>query len=374
MAGTEVNGKRIHVLHVLLNLDPGGLENGVVNVVNGLDKQEFHSSVCCLQHKGVFAQRIQGDTIVFEMGHTKGNNFLLPLRLAARMRTLRPDIVHTRNPESFFYGFVAAKLAGVTAIVHSEHGRNFPDSNLRHRVQGIFSKHTDCIFALTGNLRDSLIKHVGIAPEKIDVIYNGVDLKKFQSYECSTIRQQIGAGNRLVVGSVGRLVSIKNYKLLIEAMHLLRNRFDLMLVLIGDGPERANLEAQAKGQGLAKHIVFLGHQNDVHKLIGGMDIFVLPSINEGMSNTLIEALAARIPCVASSVGGNPEIIRQNRDGLLFESNDATGLANCIAMLCESPELRSRLAESGRERTISQFSLETMIDNYQRLYRRALHGR
>jgi sugar transferase (PEP-CTERM/EpsH1 system associated) len=366
---TQPKPGQIHVLHILLSLEPGGLENGVVNVINGLDENDFFSSVCCLQRTGEFAERIRVPSIVFQMGHTKGNDFFLPVRLAWRIRQLRPDIVHTRNPEAFFYGFVAAKLAGVKVIVHSEHGRSFPETPLRRRVQKLFSAYTDQIFALTNDLRKDLIEHISIPSSKIEVIPNGVDLGRFQSGDRHVIRRQLGIGDKIVIGSVGRLVPIKNYALLIRSMSRLREQFDLAAVFIGDGPERARLEALAHELGLKNQVYFLGHQKKVYELLAGLDIFVLPSFNEGMSNTLIEALAAGVSCVASDVGGNPEIIRDRLDGLLCRSGDVDSLTACLAALCEDKDLRERLAVTGRERVKSMFGLDRMIERYEQLYRR-----
>src|SRR5271170_7822957 len=233
---------KIHILHILLNLDPGGLENGVVNVVNGLDADEFCSSVCCVQHLGTFAKKIRAPVQMFQMGHTRGNDWLLPIRLAHRIRQIRPDIIHTRNPEAYFYGFPAAKLAGVKHIVHSEHGRNFPETAVRRTVQRFFSRFTDQIFAVSNDLRENVIRYIGIPPSRITVIANGVDLGNFNSNNRARIRGDLGLEGKVAIGSVGRLVAVKNYQLLLRALRFLTDRFNLALLLIGDGPERMSLE------------------------------------------------------------------------------------------------------------------------------------
>ena len=221
-------------------------------------------------------------------------------------------------------------------------------------------------------LRADLIKHIGIHPDKIGVLYNGVDLEKFRARDPTAIRHSLKAGTRIVVGSVGRLVSVKNYALLIEAVYLLRDRFALLLVFVGDGPQRKALEALAFQRCLTASVVFLGHRDDVHALIGGMDIFVLPSLNEGMSNTLIEALATGVPCIASRVGGNPEVIGDQQAGLLFESDNASDLADKIASLCANQGLRYELGQRGQVRAQDAFSLSAMIKNYEGMYKRVLN--
>ena len=171
---------RLRVLHVLLSLEPGGLENGVVNVINGLDPARFESSVCCLKHAGEFARRIADPAVrVHEMGWRGGNDLRMPLRLAKLFRASGADIVHTRNAESFFYGFAGAKLARVPALVHSEHGRTFTDRRARFAVQRLMTRYTDAVFAVSGQLKADLVRHVGIPESAIEVLHNGVDLGRF---------------------------------------------------------------------------------------------------------------------------------------------------------------------------------------------------
>ena len=359
---------RIHIHHVLLSLQPGGLENGVVNVVNRLDPEKFRSSVCCLRTTGEFAKRIiRSDASVHEMRSSGGNDWKLPFKLARLFARTKTDIVHTRNAESFYYGFLGAKLARVPTLIHSEHGRTFNDRELRYRLQRLFSLGTDAIFSVSAQLRQDLIAKVGIDPSRIDILYNGVDLSKFGAIDSQAIRRSISAmPEDFVIGSVGRLVAVKNYDLLIRALARIGHP-KAMVVLVGDGPERNRLEATAAAYGVSDRVRFLGHRNDVHELLAAMDVFVLPSISEGMSNTLLEAMASRLPVVASNVGGNPEIIRDGLDGFLFESNDEGALTAKLRELINSETQRMRLARCARIRIEDKFSIDVMIARYEKLY-------
>ncbi len=358
----------IHIQHVLLSLEPGGLENGVVNVVNRLDPARFRSSVCCLRRAGAFASRIlSADVPVHEMRSGGGNDPLLPLRLARLFRQTGADIVHTRNPEAFFYGFLGAKIAGTKSVVHSEHGRSFDDRQIRFLVQRVFSRYTSALFAVTEQLKRDVVAHVGIPADRIEVLYNGVDFGRFVPAAGNRLRTELGlASDILIVGSVGRLASVKNYSLLLRAIGEIRAE-KVAVVLVGDGPERAALEAEARVLGLGEHLRFLGHREDVATLLAGMDVFVLPSISEGMSNTLLEAMAAGVVVVASNVGGNPEIVRDEIDGLLFESRNQGALRENLERLQADPALRERLARAGRERVLRDFSIDAMISRYESLY-------
>lgn len=371
----------IRVLHVLLSLEPGGLENGVVNVINRLDRRRFESSVCCLKRAGEFARRIDDPRVVIhELDWRGGNDPRLALRLAGLLRRTRPHIVHTRNVEPFFYGFAGAKLAGAQALVHSEHGRKFDDRPARFTVQRWMSRHTDAIFAVSAQLKTDLVKHVGLPESAVEVLHNGVDLSRFDvagdatpdAGERAALRRDWGVPDgALVVGSVGRLVAVKNYGLLLRAVAA--SGLDVHVVLAGEGPERAALTALAVELGIAARVHLLGHSNDVDRVLRAFDVFVLPSISEGMSNTLLEAMAAGVPPVASAVGGNGEIVRDGVDGKLFASDDQAGLAACLAALCRDDTQRARFAAAARERVQSTFDIRQMIARYEQLYER-VHAR
>jgi sugar transferase (PEP-CTERM/EpsH1 system associated) len=363
--------RRLHVQHVLLSLRPGGLENGVVNVINGLDEGRFRSSVTCLQEGGEFVARIRRPEVeIHAMGLRPGNDLALPLRLAKLFRRTKTDIVHTRNAEAFFYGFAGAKLAGVRAIVHSEHGRELPDSPRRMAAQRWMLRFTTAAFSVSDRLRRDLALHLRIPGDRFDVIYNGVDMSRIAVADRAKARSALGAAEgEVVVGSVGRLVPVKNYESFLGAFARLSVSRPVRLVLIGEGPERAKLEALAASRGITARVSLLGHREDVADLLVGLDVFVLPSRSEGMSNTLLEAMAAGVPAVASDVGGNSEIVRDGESGLLYPSGDEARLAQLLTDLIEQPARRSQLGRAGQERVMREFTMAAMISKYEALYER-----
>lgn len=366
--------KLINIQHVMLSLQPGGLENGVVNVINGLDETRFHSSVTCLQQSGAFAARIRSAGVgIHVMGLKPGNDFALPIRLARLFRNTRTDIVHTRNAEAFYYGLIGAKLAGVRAVIHSEHGRVLPDSRRRMRLQRWLLRFTDAAFAVSDQLRRDLAFHLRVPEDCFRVIYNGVNVNRNARADRAAARRVFGASDTdIVIGSVGRLVVVKNYQLLLRALGTILDS-QARLVLIGDGPERAELESLAVKQGLNGRVCLLGHREDVADLLAGMDIFVLPSLSEGMSNTLLEAMAAGLAVIASDVGGNREIVEHERSGLLFTSGDSTGLRERLIELIENLPRRSELGHAAQTRVLAHFSMPTMIRSYEDLYERTARG-
>ena len=365
----------IRIEHVVLSLRPGGLENGVINVINRIDRGRFHSSVCCLQEAGEFASRIEAPGVkVHTMQLAGGIDLSVVRRLARHFRTTQPDIVHTRNAESFFYGCVAANLARVPRLVHSEHGRTFSDRRIRLVAQRWLSRFADSIFAVSEQLRDDLVSRVGIPPSRIDVLYNGVDLTRFTaSASSAAVREELGIGpGDIIVGSVGRLAAVKNYGMLLRAVAA-TSLPNLHLVLVGDGPERAQLTSLADELGIASRVRMTGHRDDVSRLLGAFDIFVLPSLSEGMSNTLLEAMAQGVAPVVSDVGGNTEIVRHGVTGQVFESRNEAMLVAQLRHLCADHEERGRLGDAARTRVRESFGLERMIERYEELYARMAHG-
>ena len=357
----------LHICHIVLSLEPGGLENGVVNVVNGLDPVEFRSSVCCLQRAGEFANRMRPGVAIASMDLRPGNDPWMPLRVARLLRRWGVDIVHTRNAEPFFYGFLAGRLAGVPAVVHSEHGRVFPEKPWRALAQRLLLRHVDAAFAVSGQLRSDLMRELHVPADRFEVLYNGVDVRRFQREAAH--RSPPDAARALMIGSVGRLAAVKNYALLLRAMARLPPAPPCKLLLIGDGPERPALTQLAAQLGLADRVEFSGHRDDVAQLLPDLDIFVLTSLSEGMSNTVLEAMAAGLPVLASDVGGNRELIESERTGVLFQSGDEGALAAQLARLLGSAELRARLGNAAALRARSEFSMEAMLARYASLYRR-----
>jgi sugar transferase (PEP-CTERM/EpsH1 system associated) len=356
----------LHVCHVVLSLRPGGLENGVVNVINGLDPREFGASVVCLQSAGEFAARIRHpDVPVISMGLMPGNDWGLVWRLARVFRRLRPDIAHTRNAEAFLYGVVAAKLARVPRVVHSEHGRTFPETRLRARVQCLLLMVVDYAFAVSARLRDDLVREIGVPAGRFAVVPNGVDLTM---YKPSPARSLLAPESGTVIGVVGRLVAVKNYALLLRAVAQLPPALEWQLWIVGDGPEREALTTLAAELGIRERVIFYGHRDDVAKLLQRFDIFVLPSLSEGMSNTLLEAMATGVASIASRVGGNVELITDGLTGCLFESGDSGALRACVEQLLRNPELRDSLGRAAAVRAQQEFSILRMLERYAQMYR------
>ncbi|MEK6749930.1 MAG: glycosyltransferase [Pseudomonadota bacterium] len=360
----------IVVGHVVLSLQAGGLENGVVNVINRLDKNEFRSVVFCLQVAGEFAQRIADpDVKVYSFGLKGGNNPGLIWRLARSLKKENVAVVHTRNPEAFFYGAVAARIAGVKGLIHSEHGRDFPDKWHRMLLQRVLSRRANAIFTMSEDLKCKLITYVKIPPQSISVIYNGVGDEFFEIARSAAKDRSIGLPDgHFVVGSIGRLAEVKNQAMLIEGVARLQKQgVNVAFLLVGDGPLRAPLEALAMKLLKPGSYYFAGFQNDIRPYLAAMDIFALTSLNEGISNTLLEAMAAKRAVVVTKVGGNLEIVKDQVNGCMVDSGDVVGLANALGRYIQERGFREATAEAGRAYVRDRHSMVSMVRQYEELY-------
>jgi len=358
-------------MHLIHQLRTGGAENGIINLVNNIDGDRFESAVCAFVGAGAQTKRVDvHKTKLIELNKTKnGNDFLLPFRLKKQLDLWQPYILHTHAWGTLCEGFLAAKMARVPVIVHSEHGtiqqqkRNIP---VQRFVWGLCTQ----ILSVSKTHRGKIATTVGFSPEKIKVIPNGVDTRRFspgRDRDKNKILLGFKPQNK-IIGTVGRLVPVKNQQMLIQAFATFVDRCpDAKLILVGDGPLRNELTQLASSLGITHHVHFLGRRSDVPVVLQAMDLFVLPSISEGMSNTILEAMSCGLPVVATNVGGNPEIIRDNATGRLVQSGNVEELATVLTFLFDHPDQLQEMGRSSRKHIEDNYSIQTMINNYERLY-------
>jgi sugar transferase (PEP-CTERM/EpsH1 system associated) len=369
------------IAHVLHRFDTGGLENGVVNLINHLPADAYRHVVIALTEVTDFRQRLRrSDVDCVALHKAPGHGARLYPRLWRLLRQLRPAIVHTRNLAALEMQ-PAAWAAGVPVRVHGEHGRDVEDLDglsVRHqRIRRLYAPFVQRHIALSRDLQDYLVQRVGIAAERIDQIYNGVDDLRFQpAPEGPRDRDAMPFGGaHIVFGTVGRMQTVKHQGLLARAFVQLLQRAPALrdrarLVMLGDGPLRPVVQAQMADAGLADLAWLPGERSDVPALMQAMDVFVLPSLAEGISNTILEAMACGLPVVATAVGGNPELVAHERTGLLVASDDADAMAQALRQLVDAP-LRLRYGAAARAEVEQRFSLQAMVSAYQGVYDRAL---
>jgi glycosyltransferase involved in cell wall biosynthesis len=312
-------------------------------------------------------------------------DLLATLRLARLIREQRPHILHTHTAKAGAIGRMAAVLAGRARppiVVHTFHGHVLRGYFGRFRtaifrgLERMLARVADTLIAVSPEVRDDLIA-LGIAPpEKFTVIRLGIELDERVAAAREarrTTRRIMGvADNRFLVGWIGRMTGVKRGADVLHAFRLLRDRgIDATLCMVGDGPEREQLEQLAAELGLMHDCLFTGYQEDVAPFFAAFDAFVLPSANEGTPVTAIESLASGCPVVATRVGGVPDVVQDGVDGFLVEPGDLEALAGRLARLAADPELREQMGAAGRERVLPRYAVERLIDDVDGLYRTLL---
>jgi sugar transferase (PEP-CTERM/EpsH1 system associated) len=370
------------VAHIIYRLDVGGLENGLVNLINHLPEDRFRHAIICLADYSNFRRRIRRrDVALFALYKPPGKSLGVHFELWRLLCELRPDIVHTRNLAAL-EGVVPAALAGVPLRIHSEHGRDMGDldgSSPKHRLlRRLFRPFVHHYIALSADLEGYLRRGVGIPAGRVSHIYNGVDVQRFRPAEGREPlpHPDFRDPELFIVGTVGRMQPVKDQLTLTRAfIQLVRAvpeaRRRLRLVIAGDGALRAQALDSLEQAGLAGLAWLPGARDDVPRLMRGLDLFVLPSLAEGISNTILEAMASGLPVVATRVGGNPELVDEGRTGRLVPPSDPAAMAEAIGAYFADPATARAHGREARRIAEGRFSLEAMVRGYGEVYERLL---
>ncbi len=365
------------IAHVIYRLDVGGLENGLVNLINRTP--QYRHAIICMTGYTEFHRRIEHDAVTLHaLAKREGHDLGVFLRLWRLLRALKPRIVHTRNM-SALEAQLPALLAGVRARVHGEHGRDVHDldgSNRKYRwLRRAFRPLVQHYIPLSRDLENYLRDEIAVPPRKITQIYNGVDATRFHPAQGG--REPVplldfAPPQTVVIGTVGRLQTVKDQLNLVRAFLLLLQDQPqlaprLRLVIVGDGPLRREAQTLLETAGAASAAWLTGARDDIPELMRAMDVFVLPSLAEGISNTILEAMATGLPVVATAVGGNGELVREGETGFLVPAAQPQALAAAIARYVNDAELRRRHGHGGRERVEREFSMEAMVARYVAIY-------
>ncbi|MTW21758.1 TIGR03088 family PEP-CTERM/XrtA system glycosyltransferase [Allochromatium palmeri] len=377
----EVNAAPALVVHIIYRLDVGGLENGLVNLINRLPPARFRHAIICLDdYDAVFRQRLQVPVEVYALHKRAGQDFGLYVRLWRLLRRLRPAIVHTRNL-SALESQLPAWLAGVRGRVHGEHGRDVHDLDNTSRkyrwLRQAFRPLVRRYIPLSRDLASYLIEDIGVSPARIATICNGVDLERFHpcadERACRAVLPAGFAGpEQLVIGTIGRLEQVKDQMTLARAFaELVASEPDgarrLRLVMVGDGSQRDAIAAFVRQSGLDTIVWMAGTRNDVPECLRAFDLFVLPSLGEGISNTILEAMGTGLPVIATAVGGNGELVEPEATGYLVPRADPSAIAERLRHYGHHPAVRAEHAHNGRQRAERDFSLTGMVERYAQVY-------
>ena len=363
------------ILHVIHHLVIGGMENGLVNLINRMPQEYLRHAVACIEDYSDFRQRIsRADTEVFALHRSKTGVWKMRKELFQLCRSLQPRVVHSRNLSGLDV-LAPARLAGVRHCIHGEHGWDVSDlDGTRWRpaiLRRIHSPLVDRYVVVSKDLERYLVRRVGIAAGRISQIYNGVDTERFTprpNGAANGLPAEFAEQDTLVIGTVGRIQPVKDQVTLLKAFAELVQRYArLRLAVIGDGPLLGDLRRFAETLGIAKLTWLPGAIDNIPDALRRFDVFVLPSLSEGISNTLLEAMASGVPVVATAAGGNLELVDDGYCGRLFPPGDVATLARLLSGYVVDPLLRQTHAIAARRIAVERFSLGTMVRRYQEIY-------
>ena len=375
--------KRPLVLHVVYRFDVGGLENGIVNLLNHMPRSSYRHVIVALTEVTEFRRRVLRDDVEFIALHKPpGHGVWLYPALFRLFRALKPAIVHSRNLAAL-ETVIPAWLAGVPMRVHGEHGRDVDDLHGNSRryqwMRRLYRPFVNHYCALSTELGDYLVDKVNVPRGRITQIYNGVDSERFQRSDEGRLTIEgcpFSRPEHWLVGTVGRMQSVKNQVSLarafvraLELEPMLRTR--LRLVMVGDGPLRAESQAILANAGMSELAWLPGERHDVANIMRGLDCFVLPSLAEGVSNTILEAMASGLPVVATNVGGNAELVSHGLTGELVPAANSEALAPSLLRLVGDPAAALAMGRAGRASAEARFSMKSMVSAYCNIYDRQL---
>jgi len=371
------------VAHILHRFDTGGLENGVVNLINHMPAHAYRHVVIALTEVTEFRRRLVNPAVECIALHKgPGQGARLYPRLWRLLRQLRPAIVHTRNLGALEMQ-PAAWAARVPVRVHGEHGRDVSDldGTNRHqqRLRRLYAPFVHRYIVLSRDLGRYLEGPVGISASRISQVYNGVDSHRFEpagGVVAPIPGCPFHAPQHWLIGTVGRMAPVKDplnlARAFVQALRMSPAFGErARLVMVGDGPLRVQAQAVLDEAGAGALAWLPGERSDVADVMRGLNCFVLPSLAEGISNTILEAMACGLPVVATAVGGNPELVAQGRTGCLVPAADPGALARALADVAAAPQLASQWGRAGRSDVEERFSLQAMVASYQGLYDRQL---
>lgn len=373
------------VVHIIHRLDVGGMENGLINLINHMPAERYRHAIVCMTDYTDFSRNIRREGVTLHALHKRpGKDLGVHARLWRVLRHLRPDIVHTRNLATVETQVTAA-LARAHHRVHGEHGWDVSDpdgSNVKNRrLRRLVRPLVGEYIALSRQQVDYLRDAIHVPEERLSHVCNGVDTARFRPAAAG--REALPTdgiatpdADTVVIGAVMRMQAVKAPDVLLEAFLQLLERMPdgrrrLRLALIGDGPMLSGLRSRVAAAGASEIVWLPGMRSDIPALMRAFDLFVVPSHAEGISNTILEAMASGLPVLATAVGGNPDLVVPGQTGALVAAGDEQRMADTLAEYVNNPERLREQGRAARELAVRRFSMEAMVAGYLNVYDRVL---
>ncbi|MDP1526752.1 MAG: glycosyltransferase [Rhodocyclaceae bacterium] len=369
--------EKTRILHLITRLPIGGAERLLLGILRNLDPTQFESVVCCIQDRGELAEEAEAmglPVIALNMMQRGGHDRLVVPALRKLMRDQRIDLVHTHLYHANLYGRLAARKEGIPAIA-SVHNTYKKRKWYRHLINRWLARDTFVITAGSEDVERDLLEVDRLPKSKVVRLPNSIDLSRVETtMGVAEAKQHFGfAATDIVIGTVGRAEEQKGHAFLLEAFAKLRQRPDgerLKLLLVGDGRLLPQLKESAANLGIAKACCFPGSIAHLAEVYRAIDLFAMPSLWEGLSLAMLEAMASGLPIVATEVGGAHDVLGDNRFGLLVSPHDAGALETALVKLLDAPDACARMAMAGKARVHADYSVTALTQQLARLYRAA----
>ncbi len=368
-----MNERKIKILHLFSTLPVGGAEMLMLNIAKNINRQKFKVVVCCLGEEGIIGREIKDlgvEVVSFNFNKIGSLNPGLLFILVSFLKSRKFDIIHTHMYNANYYGRVGALLAGIPVIVSAVHNTYAKRKLHRIIINRILSKITKMVFVGTPAVKEDVNKYDHIPDDKIEILSYGIDTEKFlEKHDRDAIRKDLGlAPGDCIVGNVARLEKAKGQKYLIEAVQILKDKgLNVKCLVVGSGSLEQELRNLVTAKEVEDRVFFLGTRTDLPELFSAMDMFVFPSLWEGLPLSLLSAMAAGLPIITTHAGGIRDVIVDGEDGIVVPGSDASAIAKAIEKVLNDKELRKMLSENARQKVLQYYSAEVMTRNLEVKY-------
>ena len=369
----------INIAHLTFDMRIGGTEQVIMNIVNGERSNDIRHRILCLETPlGPFGQRLVKQGITIDSWDRKsGFDRQLIKHIRAYLQTHHIDIIHCHQYTPWSYGALAA-IGLKTKVIFTEHGRFYPDSSSWKRkiINPVLAFFTDHITAISNATRSALTKYEFIRADQIELVYNGIAPLTFSAddeLQIATYKQYYQLPDDcLVLGTIARMDPIKNHELMIKVCAAInRSGIDCRLVIVGDGEQRTKIEHTIQAEAVCSKVILTGYKSEPKCFFGLFDIFLLTSFSEGTSMTLLEAMSLGIPSIVSNVGGNPEVIQDQRSGLVIPSDDVEACTSAVLSIYHSAQQQRMFADNARADFMQYFHVDVMNQSFNQIYKSCL---
>lgn len=376
MGSSSLEGKPCHVVHVIGSLRTGGAEKMLVNLLQAADKTDFRYTVLCLSTAGELAPLLDESGVPVKVYKVRLRNFVRDIFYLARwFKEEQVKVIHSHMFYATLWSHIAAMVAGISLRITTEHGKELWKNRVQLALGRWLSRKTYCHIAVSEDIKYIRETQQGIDSDKVVVIPNGVPIPDTEDRAGAKDRAHNEfhlRSDQPVIGTVGRVVEAKDYPLMAQAMvRVLKAIPDAHWLQIGDGPLEDQLKQEVSARGISESVTFAGRRSDISLLLRAMDVWVMSSVREGLPVSLLEAMAEKVPIVATEVGGIPDAVTPNESAVLVAAGDPDALAEGMIKVLSEPDFAGQLSRNAYERVVRDYSIQAVAEKVANIYRAGL---